>query len=661
MFENVNNWKTNAQFVWGGRRIPFQYWGNEHRIFIQFGFHSALKDEIKLMDGSRWHGKDEPPMKAWSVKNCRRNRFQLARLCGVNVYEHYDKPLEEWTTKSNRPLFEHQTRDVSFFRTRRHCILAGSMGIGKSLTCYELMESDLTIRDWWWVGPRAALTSVAYDSYVWDCKRHFKRMTYQALVKTMKEWTPGHPAPMGVIFDECQKIKNPTSQVGQAAFALAEAMRDEYGRDCYIILMSGTPAPKDPTDWFWLTEIACPGFLREGNILKLKNRLAIIEMAEGFAGGRYPKLITWLDDEKKCAKCGRLADSMQHDPLMMTESFYHVFQPSRNEITTLYQRMQGLVIVEDKAKLLDLPEKVYRVWECKPNQETINAAKLIKASAKSAIETLTLLRELSDGFQYQKVANTENMAKCPVCEGNKIEVEHVDKETGDVLTGEEIRMGRRRILNEHGVQIGYDDKPIEVVRREITCYKCSGKGEVPTIEQHTAYINSPKEQALEELLEMYEDEGRLVVFAGFTGAIDKCVGVCRRNDWKIIRIDGRGWWSNMEGGDLQLLKFFNDKVSYKKIAIVAQPGAGGIGLNFTASSAAVYYSNTFKSDDRDQSEDRIHRPGADHNRGCTIWDIYHLPTDKYVHDNIKRKRDLQKMTMGILAQEIDAVLTERET
>ena len=39
----------------------------------------SLKDEIKAMRGSRWHGYDEEsPQKIWSVEDCQRNRFQLS-------------------------------------------------------------------------------------------------------------------------------------------------------------------------------------------------------------------------------------------------------------------------------------------------------------------------------------------------------------------------------------------------------------------------------------------------------------------------------------------------------------------------------------------------------------------------------------------------------
>lgn len=49
----------------------------------------------------------------------------------------------------------------------------------------------------------------------------------------------------------------------------------------------------------------------------------------------------------------------------------------------------------------------------------------------------------------------------------------------------------------------------------------------------------------------------------------------------------------------------------KKRFFVGTAQAGGIGLNLTISSTAIYYSNTFNAGDRFQSEDRCHRIGQD--------------------------------------------------
>jgi len=40
----------------------------------------------------------------------------------------------------------------------------------------------------------------------------------------------------------------------------------------------------------------------------------------------------------------------------------------------------------------------------------------------------------------------------------------------------------------------------------------------------------------------------------------------------------------------------------------------------------------------------------DQNRGANIIDLIHLPTDKVVLDNLKKKRELQALSMGDLQE-----------
>src|SRR5438128_11677195 len=95
------------------------------------------------------------------------------------------------------------------------------------------------------------------------------------------------------------------------------------------------------------------------------------------------------------------------------------------------------------------------------------------------------------------------------------------------------------------------------------------------------------------------------------------------------------------------------KFLYPRVAYIGQTEAGGIGLDLTASPVGIYYSNDFNANSRIQSEDRGHRPGMDLNKGYTIIDILHLPTDKKVLDNIQMKRDLQAITLGDLSRVLE--------
>ncbi len=650
------------------------------RLVLTSAYNTFIKDEFKSMDGAKWLGGSMEPnsRKAWGVKNSERNRFRLAYLMDLNPYAPYDAPLKAFEPRRRKPdgtpyLYTHQFEIASHIHTRHQCVIAGEMGVGKTLSAIEAMEAS-GIRDWIWVGPKSALDSVRYEFYNWQVcstcgkfgKHHRnenhkltdpkmilpKFMTYESLKGLVETWPSGSPAPRGVIMDECSRVKTATALRSQAAKALADAMRADHGMNAYIVLMSGSPAPKDPSDWWHLAEIACPGFIREGNTQKFKQRLCLIKQYEGAGGGSFPKLITWWDDVRKCMHCGKMKDDPDHSIINQTEPWYHNFENSKNEVAGLYDRLAGLAVVKLKKDCLDLPEKVYKLVKCRPSPSTLRAADLISRTSTSTIKALTLLRELSDGFQYKEVEC--GVQKCERCNG-KVKIQKtVDLDDPlNPLDAESLSRGFRVIWSEDDTDqiIGQSDKPLNLGVKEVPCDNCKD-GTVPKYERTATTVPCPKDEAFTDQLDIYEEEGRVVCWAGFTESIHRCTQLAIKAGWPVVRLDGSGWWTNsgIPVDGMEILKAFDDKVKYPKLAFIGQPGAGGMGLNLTASSVEIYYSNTFKYEDRAQSEDRIHRPGADHNRGCTIIDLIHLPQDLWVLDNLKRKKDLQSMTLGMLAE-----------
>lgn len=317
----------NVKFKAGDRLVPGTMVEGDV-IELTFRFNRTLIDEIKSFDGARWN----PDRRLWTVKNTPRNKFQLSYLLGQNPYGPYDTPLKEIET--SRPLYKHQVRLAAAGLTYKRQVFAAEMGVGKTLAAIEIMEASGS-NDWWWIAPKSALRSVQLEFEKWKSKVIPKLLTYEGLVKECKTRTP---QPFGVVFDECSRIKNPTAQRSIAAMALADAVR---ARDGYVILMSGTPSPKDPTDWWHICEVAQPGFLREGNQIKFKKRLAIIKDMQAIDGGNYPKLVAWRDSEDRCNECGKPKDDFDH-------GMDHEFVPGVNEIARLSKRMQGLVTVQFK-------------------------------------------------------------------------------------------------------------------------------------------------------------------------------------------------------------------------------------------------------------------------------------------------------------------------
>jgi SNF2 family DNA or RNA helicase len=600
----------NTKLRAGKFMIPVTLLIADDRIFFKFKYNKILKDEIKNMQGCRWHGFDEAnPQKIWSVTNSPRNRFQISYLEGKNPYARYDQPLIEVTPK--RSLYEHQRLMVSHILTVKHCIEAAEMGTGKTLAGIEVMEQS-GHTDWWWIGPKSALKSVELELIKWQASVRPRLLTYEGLKSVLSAWQNGTPPPHGVVFDESSRIKNPTAQRSEAALHLANAIRGAWEDSGYIVLLSGSPAPKSPVDWWHQAEVACPGFLKEGDQFLFKKTLAIIEERESITGGVYPHLVTWRNNPKLCNICGQELMSEIH-----LSSDGHTFEPSVDEVARLGKRMRGLVQVIFKKDCLDLPDKIYRIVRVDPTPSILRAASLIATKTPRAAQCLILLRELSDGFQYQETVVGKEV--CELCHGK-----------------------RTYTINE----------------QTETCPNCKGTGEQVKKERTIAEVDSPKERALIDLLDEHSEVGRAVIYAGFQGSIERIMKICRRFHWAYIKMDGRG----IECVDCDGHPFPDDKKllqamdashpdkellekQFPRLAFIGQPGSGGMGLTLTASPSIIYFSNDFNAESRIQSEDRIHRVGMDTNRGATIIDILHLPTDEYVLNNLKKKRDLQKQSI----------------
>jgi SNF2 family DNA or RNA helicase len=595
------------------------------RLKLSFPYNRALIEEVKVMEGAKWHGFDTGADrgKYWTISDSQRNWFQLHYLQGLNPYKHYDQSLIEYTGTGKE--FDHQIDGIKFVLTRKQCILAMEMGTGKTLIAIRVLE-HLGLEDGiLWAGPKTALYAVQYEFAKWKCKIKPHYYTYESL-KRLAQTDFKFKA---VIFDECQKIKTPVAQRSQAAKYIADKVRENDG---IILLMSGTPAPKNPGDWWHLCEVACPGYIREGSQRKFIDRLAFVTQEENtVTGGMFKKLVSWKDDENKCAECGRLGHYGGED---------HEYKKSKDEVRFLYKRMAGLVKVCFKKDVLkDLPEINFRTIECTPTEATLRAEKLILKTAKRAIEALIQTRELSDGFQYKETESDER-ATCELCHGKRT-ILHPR-----YVGPEEIEQ-RDRVFKDELWETS-----------EEACPYCNATGSVTRKVRTGVRVPTPKDKILEELLDEYEDVGRVVIYGGFTETVDKICELVKREGWHFIRVDGRGWVSTlMDYKDPRgMLKIFQeDQDLYPKVVFVAQPSSGGIGLTLTAAPVEIFYSNDFNLDSRLQAVARCHRPGMDLNRGLTVVDLIHLKTDQKVLDNLNAKKDLMNLTMGNLREETEGI------
>ena len=329
-------------------------------LILRFPYNKTLIQEVKeSFTAPRYTPPDEGGP-YWSVKNNERAKYNLAYLSGSRpVYGDYYKV----NPKKFPELFDHQVDIVSFILARKRCLIAAEMGLGKTLATLRAMELlfEQGIFNWWLVAPLGAQKEWKRQAEKWDAPiQPVVVTTYESLQKKMDTFPD---PPQGVIFDESIKIKNHAAQRSQVAGELCRLIRQSSG---YIILLSGAPAPKIPTDWWHQIECIQPGHIREGNPHKFRERLAVIVKKQGDYGP-YKEVESWKDDE----------------------------------IASLGKRLKPLVLVKKKKDCLDLPDKVFDRIVCQANEQLLAVARALVAQAESPLMALEKLRELSDGFQYE--------------------------------------------------------------------------------------------------------------------------------------------------------------------------------------------------------------------------------------------------------------------
>lgn len=613
---------------------------------IEFpGLPFEFKDEIKSMKGAKWHGYlENDGRKLWSIDNCQRNHIQLAFLKGENPLEWFDRDVERRTY--GRPLREHQRDMADHILTYHFHICAADPGLGKTLTAIEAMEQS-GHKQWWWVGPKRPLEAVKLEFREWgldpEILANIKLMTYEGLVSLVKSTKD---APDGIVFDESHHLMYDTTKRSHAAQEAADRIRDKHGLNGYVVLLSGTPSPKSPAGWWSQCEIAYPGFLKEGSAKAFRERLAVIRKKQFGLGGVHNDLVTWKDDERKCNVCGQFEDDPNHSVCDAAKGEYHRYEPSVNEVAGIFERTQGLVTKKLKKYCVDLPDKVYHTIRLEPSASVLRVAKAIVDSQIHTVAGMILLRELSDGFQYRE--KQAGMKPCDHCGAAGQVEEWFDPQDEGGQTYSAVDM--------------FDPEFVaSLEKRTVDCPQCGGSKEIPNTVRDTYEVPCPKEDALKGILEKYEAHGRIIVFAAFEGSVERVQRICLAEGWDVVRCDGsqfRVIKRNSDGTSQVLhgmppLEYWADVQNNTRVAFVANPESGGQGLNLTQACALVWWSNSFKPQYRLQGEDRIHRMGMDENKGATIYDLIHLPTDERVLEVIRENRKLELMSLGELTSNIN--------
>lgn len=348
---------------------------------------SYIKDEIKGCEGSRFH----PESKTWTVTHPRhsfRNRVALGLLSrntiphtDDSIIREYKSPIESFELP-NIEYRDYQREDIYHILTRHRMQYEAEMGLGKTLVAKTIahvaldslsFDDNTTFsqdsRDLFWViGSRGALNAWRSENVKWKDTLPEEPLLIMNSVQSIEKAMQNAPhPPMVLIIDESANFKNAQAKRTQVVIELSRLMHDCWEGAEYIVTMTGTPVPKEPSDLHAQIEIVCPGFIREKNRAQLNKRLAHTETEKG-PHGQYSKVVGW----------------------------------KTSEVSKFYERLRPIRIIRHKRDVeSQLPDKIYIKRELTPTPDILSAAKLAVQSLP-AVEALGAVRQLSDGFRYRK-------------------------------------------------------------------------------------------------------------------------------------------------------------------------------------------------------------------------------------------------------------------
>jgi SNF2 family DNA or RNA helicase len=147
---------------------------------------------------------------------------------------------------------------------------------------------------------------------------------------------------------------------------------------------------------------------------------------------------------------------------------------------------------------------------------------------------------------------------------------------------------------------------------------------------------------VEALLDAIEEvgEGKIVVWATY---VDDVLGIAAALAERYGAETVATFYGDTSSDErLEINERFQNPADPLRFFVANRTGARGI--NLTAASTAVYYSNTYSLDDRLQSEDRLHRIGQ--SRPCLYIDLVAEGTvDEKILDALEKKEELSRIVI----------------
>lgn len=154
---------------------------------------------------------------------------------------------------------------------------------------------------------------------------------------------------------------------------------------------------------------------------------------------------------------------------------------------------------------------------------------------------------------------------------------------------------------------------------------------------------------LKELLAVIENSPKTIIWCRFIRDVDDVVAALAESGLRVVRYDGKVKQADRADAIARFQGYEPDKTPINEAlqadAFVGSPDAAGRGLTLHAANLVIYYSNSFKSGARMQSEDRAHRAGLKHS--VTYVDLIAEETiDEHIVEVLRSKRKLADEVVG---------------
>lgn len=155
--------------------------------------------------------------------------------------------------------------------------------------------------------------------------------------------------------------------------------------------------------------------------------------------------------------------------------------------------------------------------------------------------------------------------------------------------------------------------------------------------------DNPRNAALEELLDdIIPRSEKVIVWSCFHENYEQIAKICRKLGLTYSELHG-----GVRGADRQgnIDRFQQDPACR---VMIANQGAGGVGVNLTAASYSIFYSRNFSLEQDLQAEARNHRGGSEIHQKITRIDLVASGTiDELIVDALKNKLDLSEKILAL--------------